>query len=407
MATVFACRVHQPAVLAQFELLALALAGCGAALGLFFAAALYASRAKQPANGFLAAFCACFAVLMVWDIVTAVFREGAPEWLNSAMDWVFLLLAPLFYFYVRALTSVGGVSRRALAWSMLPAAASLVWVALRMATSSRSASSVLSAQADFMPTAYTYAYLVAAIAQLLGYCAGAFVLARAHARRAQESYSSLQGVDLRWVQALILGAGIAALAWIVSAFVKNPLAGVLNTALPPFIVLVLGVLAQRQAPLLVASASIAPSLPLVEIPQQAPSSSALRAVGLSAAPKYAKSGLTPERMTTLAQQLATFMAQEKAFLESDLTLDQLAARTAIAPHQLSQVFNQHMRVTFFEYINGLRVAEVKRCLSDPAFGAQSVLDIGLAAGINSKAAFNAAFKRFTGTTPSAYRAGGR
>jgi len=64
-------------------------------------------------------------------------------------------------------------------------------------------------------------------------------------------------------------------------------------------------------------------------------------------------------------------------------------------------------MSFFEYINRLRVTESQRCLADPAFDGQSILEIGLAAGFNSKAAYNAAFKRFSDTTPSQYRAQAR
>lgn len=37
------------------------------------------------------------------------------------------------------------------------------------------------------------------------------------------------------------------------------------------------------------------------------------------------------------------------------------------------------------------------------FASQSILALALESGFNSKAAFNAAFKRYAGTTPSAYR----
>jgi AraC-like DNA-binding protein len=233
--------------------------------------------------------------------------------------------------------------------------------------------------------------------QLVVYCAAAYRLVQRHAMRIENAYSSLDGIDLRWPRTVIADAAVAAVAWIASAAVDNPLSSVLNTSLPPLIILMLGVLAQRQRPLA--------KVPAEEPPQSQPAIDNLAPQLLSdATPKYAKSGLTAERMRDLANQLGSFMSREKAFLENGLTLDQLSARTGIATHQLSQLLSQHLGASFFEYINRLRVEEVKRCLTDPAFAGQSVLGIGLAAGFNSKAAFNAAFKRFTGTTPTLFRA---
>lgn len=371
----------------SLELLSLAFAGFGTALGLFFAAALFLSRVKLPANIYLAGFCACFALLLMWDIVIVLFRRAEPVWMNSAMDWAFLMMAPLFYFYVRVLCISNDASQRMLGLSLLPAMLSFGWVSCQI----YSAPPSLTPNTDFMPAAYTYAYFFVAIVQLIGYVAAAYLLVRTHAKRAEESFSMLQGVDLRWLRMLIVGAALAAMVWVTSIFVRGRFADALSTTLPSLIVLILGMLAQNQRPLPIAAQSIS----------QQPKSRELTNGSL---PKYTKSGLTSERMSKLAQRLEKFMAQDKAFLESHLTLDQLASRTSISSHQLSQVFNQYLRVSFFEYINRMRVREVERCLSDRAFAGQSLLEIGLAAGFNSKAAFNAAFKRFTGTTPSAYRA---
>jgi AraC-like DNA-binding protein len=49
------------------------------------------------------------------------------------------------------------------------------------------------------------------------------------------------------------------------------------------------------------------------------------------------------------------------------------------------------------------VAEVKRCLLDPAYGSQAILEIARASGFSSKTAFNAAFREHAGVTPSEFR----
>jgi AraC-like DNA-binding protein len=49
------------------------------------------------------------------------------------------------------------------------------------------------------------------------------------------------------------------------------------------------------------------------------------------------------------------------------------------------------------------VEEAKELLQDPDKSAYTVLALAEEAGFNSKTAFNTAFKRFTGETPTEYR----
>jgi AraC-like DNA-binding protein len=371
-----------------------ALAGFGAALSLFFGITLLMQRSAQPANDYLAAFCACFALLMMGDIWLNALGSYSYHWSSNALDAVFLLLPPLFYFYVTTL--VTGVRPRLseLLLCLVPAALCGLWFAAQLALASAIQVNAAPGHTEFMPTAYSVVFALLAVAQLLGYCFAAFRLINAHARNAENTYSSLQKVNLSWVQALIWGASVAALFWVLGIAVQHPFWAAANSALPAVMMLTLGILAQRQAPI--------NTLLEIRLPDDLPTASHPPAT--SASNKYAKSGLTNERMQALADQLAQFMAEDKAFLEGDLTLGDLADRVGVPQHHISQVLNQHLACSFFEYVNRLRVKEAERCLADPAFSDQTVLEVGFAAGFNSKAAFNSAFKRFAGTTPSAYRA---
>ena len=85
----------------------------------------------------------------------------------------------------------------------------------------------------------------------------------------------------------------------------------------------------------------------------------------------------------------------------------LSARAQLSPHNLSQLLNEEIGKSFFDYINAQRVEEVKRCLLDPAYGSQTILEIALAAGFSSKTAFNSAFREHASMTPSEFRRRGR
>jgi AraC-like DNA-binding protein len=120
--------------------------------------------------------------------------------------------------------------------------------------------------------------------------------------------------------------------------------------------------------------------------------------------RYANAKLSDERTAKLQQALSTLMLTEHPYLEPELTLSQLASSLQATNHDVSQLLNEALGESFFDFINRHRVAEVQRCLRDPAYRQQTILDIAFASGFSSKAAFNAAFKKVSGLTPSQYKA---
>ena len=121
------------------------------------------------------------------------------------------------------------------------------------------------------------------------------------------------------------------------------------------------------------------------------------------AAKYGKSGLSAEKARRFEKDLKSLMETEKPYLNSELTLQQLADRLNISPHNLSEVINTRLHHNFFDFINGYRIQQAKRDLTDPAKQHLKVLAIAFDAGFNSKTSFNTIFKKTTGKTPSEYR----
>jgi YesN/AraC family two-component response regulator len=97
------------------------------------------------------------------------------------------------------------------------------------------------------------------------------------------------------------------------------------------------------------------------------------------------------------------MEQEKPYINSDLTLTQLAEMLSISPHNLSEILNTQINQNFFDFVNQYRVEEVKKALTDPGNQHLTVLAIGFDAGFNSKTSFNTIFKKYTNMTPSEFR----
>ena len=104
-------------------------------------------------------------------------------------------------------------------------------------------------------------------------------------------------------------------------------------------------------------------------------------------------------------KLLTYMITERPYLDPDLSLADLARRLKIPPVLLSQVVNAGVGKNFNDFVNQYRVEEFKQQAQNPANAHLSLLGIALDCGFNSKATFNRAFRKFTGTSPGEFLAG--
>ena len=119
--------------------------------------------------------------------------------------------------------------------------------------------------------------------------------------------------------------------------------------------------------------------------------------------RYENSRLSPVAAKEYLARLLALMESEKPYLDSGITLPQLAKLLSITPHHLSEVINTQLEKNFFEFINSYRVEHVKKDLADPRKQNLKLLSIAFDAGFNSKPTFNSIFKAQTNMTPSEYR----
>ncbi len=115
--------------------------------------------------------------------------------------------------------------------------------------------------------------------------------------------------------------------------------------------------------------------------------------------------LDADSTALLFQHVLSEVRSRGLFREPGLKVDELAGQLGLATHYLSYVINAESGQNVQAWLNGLRVEAAQQALR--AAGDNSVLEIGLAAGFNSKASFNRAFKAATGRSPSDYRAAHR
>lgn len=123
--------------------------------------------------------------------------------------------------------------------------------------------------------------------------------------------------------------------------------------------------------------------------------------------RYRLSTLTSPQARLLEIQLLKLMADGKPYLDPDLSLPGLAAMLDVPAKHLSQVINDRIGLHFSDFVNRQRVAEARRLLADPRHRDDKLLAIAFACGFNSKSVFNSAFRKFTGLSPSEFRASTR
>jgi AraC-like DNA-binding protein len=105
----------------------------------------------------------------------------------------------------------------------------------------------------------------------------------------------------------------------------------------------------------------------------------------------------------LKAKLQSIMEAEKPYLNAQLSLNDLSKSLGVNSAVLSYVINNGFGVNFNDFVNRFRIREVKEKLAGGDAKDQTLLALAFDCGFNSKATFNRAFKKFTGTTPKDFR----
>jgi len=126
-------------------------------------------------------------------------------------------------------------------------------------------------------------------------------------------------------------------------------------------------------------------------------------LGTEENPKYKSSPLAERDAKLILKKLDQFMQIKQPYLDPSITVKQLADKLTISDRVLSQIINEYMKQNFYDFINNYRINFAKNLLNNPVDNKMTVLEILYEAGFNSKSAFNVAFKKETGVTPSQFR----
>lgn len=94
--------------------------------------------------------------------------------------------------------------------------------------------------------------------------------------------------------------------------------------------------------------------------------------------------------------------EKELYKQHDMSRATLTDHTGISINRISELINKHFGVNFPEWVNTYRIEEAKSMLHSEVFEG-SIKEVYFDVGFNSKSAFNKAFKKHTGLTPTAFR----
>lgn len=109
------------------------------------------------------------------------------------------------------------------------------------------------------------------------------------------------------------------------------------------------------------------------------------------------------QLEKLATRLMDIMHTEALYKDPGLTLTALSRKLDTKPYLLTKSLNLILKKKYTDFVNELRIEEVKRLLKDPKNEQFTLLALAYDAGFNSKASFNRAVKKITGNPPSALK----
>lgn len=116
--------------------------------------------------------------------------------------------------------------------------------------------------------------------------------------------------------------------------------------------------------------------------------------------KYERSALSEEQAQRLARKIRSAMQDSLLYRDPNLSLWDLSKHIGVTSNYLSQTLNETIGTSFFDYVNRWRIEDAVARIENSE---ETVLAIAYDVGFNSKSSFYKAFKKHVGMTPSALR----
>ncbi len=359
----------------------------------------WSQRWSASSRAILAVFFAVFAVSEL-DTVLVILTSDIAQTLRDGTAFLSvvanLCLMPVFLLYVRELTlnqNDPDENRSAALHFMLPFAATVfAAIAMVVPNASRDVWYAGALAEEPLPGLHflIYGFTFLTIALVVQWALYVFWVIRTqtkHIAVLKQHFSSTEGLELRWVAVLAGAMGTYVLQSLIGELLavfgsQDPIGPLLDGLWVLVVILSLALWGLR------------PSKELAFVAAE------LESVGAHRGKKYEKSALGSDQSERIARKLLYAMEKDHLYRDPNLTLSSLSAHIGVSLNYVSQTLNQHIRQSFFEFVNGWRVKEAIPLVEESA---STVLAIAYEVGFNSRSSFYTAFKRETGMTPTSYK----
>ena len=202
--------------------------------------------------------------------------------------------------------------------------------------------------------------------------------------------SNIEKVDLTWLRHFMWGLALMIVAWFCELVWDNPIVSTISSIVYLTSVFYLANFALKQGEVFSTDENEAKELKVIIDQNQQITS-------------IKKQLLGEDDLNSLKKRLSVMMQDEKPYLDSTLNLSKLAQLMKVSTHELSYIINTSFDNNFFNFVNRYRVEESKVLLLSNDYKHLSMVGIAYDAGFNSKTAFNTAFKKMTGVSPSEFQ----
>ncbi|PWN71839.1 AraC family transcriptional regulator [Chryseobacterium phosphatilyticum] len=236
---------------------------------------------------------------------------------------------------------------------------------------------------------FEYLSIILILIQALFYTGLSYITIRKHQKKIQQFSSNTEGINLNWLEYIILVLLIVNIIYVIYNLLYDPKS--LNFFINTVFLVVIYFVAYY-------------SLKQKEIyPLEEQQRNELISIDADSDTEEVKRKLiSDEELVKIKTQLENTMELHKPYLDSELNLIKLADMISVSTHQLSYVINTGFEKNFFQYVNEFRV-EYAKVLLKQNDSKLSILGIAYESGFNSKTSFNTTFKKVTGLTPSEFK----
>ena len=386
--------------LAVTDLLPLILASAAAGQALLCVMVVLTGQSGDVPRNWLAGLFGTLATLAISPVILAIRPDGLALMAGLILVGLYTL-PPLFWGYVRALTRREPVGRWSIsAWHLAGPVLALANAVLIWTLPAQSVAAIL-ATGELPDGLHAALAVLGVFVLVLGWSLVSAVYVwriltrlRAYRRALHDQFSNTERRELAWLRVMVQAVILVWLAIMVLLVWDNLIA---DLSVPPVFgsLVIMGLTAMLAARGLsqypgLASVGLASADPVGED------------TDTDEPAKYRKSALEPEHADRIAARIEAAMAGDALYLDANLSLPKLAKAIAVPANLVSQVLNQTLDTTFFDYVNRCRIeASLPYILA----GKATVLTIALDVGFNSRSTFYTAFKNVTGQTPRQWRAG--